>query len=663
MLQAMRNGMNSWITKSIFSLLLLLALGGLVLSDTGGFFRGGVNKGSVAKIGGQEVSFVEFDKIYRTAIDEFPYKTLLNVPEYRYALAKETLQKEIETRIVGLTANDLGLVIDDKIAAKNLREYLKPLTEEGNMLDKTALQYILQKRRISEDMLVNNIKNQTAIRLLMSSITAPVHPSKQMIFDIYQIENEMRSAHFTKIKYSNFKVGEPSDDDVRKFYLTNATKWMTDEYRKISILKITPEAVLEKEFGKNAITDKDVKELYDARLAEFTEEDKKNVAIATFKKEEDANRIFKFLKKNPSKNLKEALNKNKDIVAIYMPAEEYIKSNILPAELAEPTFNFKKDKGAVAPVKSALGWHLAFIEKTVRGKVTEFTSVKDKLRQELVIDKSSDALFELINELEDMFAAGDTAKEAGSFLNLPVSEIPPISNNFKDIDGKEVKLDELEKAGVRYAFSQKPDEYIKAELHELGNGSFIAVSVSKIIPPQKKPFETVKKEVIKEWQVEEQKKQAQKMASKIIAEIKNKSKSLKEFDKEKNIKISYMPLKKVNSSFTGDNNNSLPKEFLAKLADIKAENDVISFSDNEGVIVTQLEKIFITELPNKEEEFSKEQLQLVNSIRAKLEENLKNEIAEQYLNAQIAKYGVKINEYSFEKKYGVKAQKEEISQY
>ena len=663
MLQAMRNGMNSWITRSIFSALLLLALGGLVLSDSGGFFREGVNKGTVAEIGSQELSFVQFDRSYRRAIEDFPYKSLLKVPEYRSALAKETLQKEIETRMLSLAAREDGLIISDKIAAKEIREYLKPLTEEGNMFDKTALQYVLRKQGISEAMLVNNIKNRTAVKLLMSAVTTPIRASKQVVHDMYQIKNEKRSAYFTKIKLANFKVETPSDEILKKFYAEQQDRWMTPEYRKISILKITPEAILEKEFGKDAITEKEVKELYDARIAEFSEEDKKKVAIATFKKQEDANKISKYLENHKGKTLKEALKANEDVIAVYLPADIYKRSDILPEELSEPVFSFDKDKGALKPIKSALGWHIAFVEETMKGKVTPFEKVKDKLREELVLEKTSDSLFETVNELEDMFAAGDTAQEAGKFLELPVVELDPISADSKDTEGNKIILDDIEMAGLRYGFSQKLDDYIKAEMHELANGSFIAVSIDKIIPPHKKDFKLVKDEVLKDWKKSEQEKLANSKATEIINKVRNSKAKLADLEKAENITISYMPPQKIVGVFKGDSKNTTPKEFLAKLSELENEGDIISIPDEDGIVVLQLEKIIIPELSAEEKDLTEEQRQELSSIKSSIDEDMKNEISEQYLNAKIAKYGVKINEYSFEKRYGVKAQEEELGQY
>lgn len=130
MLQAMREGMNSWILKTVLILLLGGAMGGLVLMDTISFWRTGVSRGSVANVAGEEISFVEFDRQYRMDLRRIPPE-LSQKPDVRAVVARDTLQEQMQKRLLVKATADSGLIVGDVVAAERIREYLKPLTDQG----------------------------------------------------------------------------------------------------------------------------------------------------------------------------------------------------------------------------------------------------------------------------------------------------------------------------------------------------------------------------------------------------------------------------------------------------------------------------------------------------------------------------------------------------
>jgi peptidyl-prolyl cis-trans isomerase D len=59
-MQALRDGAGTGFLKIILMGLLVMAVGGLVFTDVGGFFRGGVGNNDVARVGDTKIGVVEF---------------------------------------------------------------------------------------------------------------------------------------------------------------------------------------------------------------------------------------------------------------------------------------------------------------------------------------------------------------------------------------------------------------------------------------------------------------------------------------------------------------------------------------------------------------------------------------------------------------------------
>ncbi|TNE32995.1 MAG: hypothetical protein EP349_00390, partial [Alphaproteobacteria bacterium] len=484
MLQAMREGMNSWILKTVLVLLLGGALGGLVLMDTISFWRTGVSRGSVANVAGEEISFVEFDRQYRMDLRRIPPE-LSQKPDVRAVVARDTLQEQMQKRLLVKATADSGLIVGDVVAAERIREYLKPLTDQG-ALESVALATILQQRQLSERALVDMLRQELAVEIMMSALVVPVTAPQQEVVDWLQYDMEMRAGDYIRISDEGFKVDVPDEESLQKFHAEKTVLWMSPEYRSFSMLVLTPEKVLTEMEGIDIVSDEELKKTYEEHIADYTEADKRTVTQAVFGTEEDAKTVFVQLAEGKEKTLAAAVEKAKIEDAQIIEAEEHTAQSIFPEEISGAVFGFEKDTGAVGPIQSPLGWHVVNITATARGNVTSFDEVKESLRSDWILDHASDPLYTKISELEDMFAGGANVQEAAEFLNIGFDEVPFLTAASMDADGKAYGLnpEKHAQAVLGKVFAMNKDDDIKAEVLEMDDGSFIAVSLDEVKPAQ-----------------------------------------------------------------------------------------------------------------------------------------------------------------------------------
>ncbi len=661
MLQAMREGMNSWILKTVLILLLGGAMGGLVLMDTISFWRTGVSRGSVANVAGEEISFVEFDRQYRMDLRRIPPE-LSQKPDVRAVVARDTLQEQMQKRLLVKATADSGLIVGDVVAAERIREYLKPLTDQG-ALESVALATVLQQRQLSEKALVDTLRQELAVEIMMSALVVPVTAPPQEVLDWLQYDMETRAGEYIRISGAGFKADAPDEESLQKFHADKTALWMSPEYRSFSLLVLTPEKVLTEIEGIEIVSDADLKKTYEDHIADYTEADKRTVTQAVFGTEEDAQAVFALLKDGKAKTLAEAAEKAGTEDAQIMEAEEHTAQSIFPEEISDAVFGFEKDKGAVGPIKSPLGWHVVNVTATARGNVTSFDAVKETLRSDWILDHASDPLYTKVSELEDMFAGGASVQEAAEFMQIGFDNVPFLTSMGAAADGKAYPLqpEKHAQAVLEKVFAMSKDDEIKAEVLEMDDGSFIAVSLDEVKPAQKIPYEDVAENVRETWVKSEKKKQMRDRAEKIADAVRTDGKTLAAAAKEFGYNTAQIsPRSRSKMHLTEDGKNAVPTEAVTRLFDLTAEGDAAALQSGDDIVVVTLTK---RDLPDLGEDAAAAAVSEAAISRAMIERGLRDDIVRQFLAAIEKKYGVQVNEFSFEKQYGKAAQEEALGGY
>ena len=123
-----------------------LAVGGLVLMDMGGFFRGGITHTDVAKIGRTKVSAPEFDRIVRRAISRLGISPQ---DAYKAGYVDQILKSEIRAQIMERASREHGIMVNGDIVTEHIRKLVAPMVEQNNNA-KDIMQNILFNQGLSE---------------------------------------------------------------------------------------------------------------------------------------------------------------------------------------------------------------------------------------------------------------------------------------------------------------------------------------------------------------------------------------------------------------------------------------------------------------------------------------------------------------------------------
>ncbi len=211
LLRSMRNGFLS----ALFMGLLVLGGISLIFTDWNGMFHGGVDKTDVAKVDGTPIKIAEFN----SRVNRILHQQQINQSAaYQMGLIDNILRQEIFEILLKKDAAALGIRIQDRIIADQIRDLISPLKKNG-VTDKEALKQFLEMQGMSEGQLTSALRDDLTSKILKATITSGAYIPKAMVDNILAYQNETRSVDVAFYPNASVSITDkPTDADLEKYY-------------------------------------------------------------------------------------------------------------------------------------------------------------------------------------------------------------------------------------------------------------------------------------------------------------------------------------------------------------------------------------------------------------------------------------------------------------
>ncbi|MEM6812350.1 MAG: peptidyl-prolyl cis-trans isomerase [Pseudomonadota bacterium] len=628
MLRAMRDGTKGGFLKYILLGFMAMAVGGLVLTDVGGFFRGGLGTNVVAKGKGIEIGIQEFDRTVRRVLAR---QGLAPSEAYRMGLIDQALRNEIQTRILAKEAQKIGIYANDTVVAQEIGRLSESLSIEG-MTKSEALRTTLRSQGITEDEFVTALRNEISVTILTQAIATnarelPLEQAKAL----YQFQNEARDFEGIVLTHASVSdVEQPSEENLQKFYEARKIEFAIPEQRSITLATLKSDMV-----AKNvSITDEEAKAYYDQNIITYSKPERRTLEQAILKDQASAQEILNRIQdKNVSfEQAVEDVTESKDG---YLGENAFGKDSLIEA-VSEQVF--AAEKGSfVGPVETPLGWNIVLVKDIIEPQVTPFEEVKRSIKDNLLNDRLADELIEAANTLDDQLASGEPLETLVSELGLTTESFSKITVSGTTLDGTDrLKGYEGDKAKIlEAAFDYDIGE--STPVMEMADGRFVVARIDEIVPLSYKPFEEVRSQIQNDWINEQKRLSNQLRASQMLQSIQG-GMSLADAAKEAGSRI--QTFTKLNRA-EAKNPMTLPNIRQVFSA---AQGETIQLNNNDGIIIGQVKNIT---LPDVEKSSDK-----IAELREQNSEYLAQEYLGQYLTALLNEYKVQINAALLQQVYG-----------
>ncbi len=572
MLQSLNSGLNSKILRGLFGILLLAALAGLALTDVGGFFRnGGFSRSDLAKVGNTELSVQQFDPIYRHQL-----QTAGIGPDQARAmgLPNMILQQEITRQTLLQAAKRVGINVSDTYVAKHLQKQLKFVPVPGS--DKDKLQTILQSMNLSEAEFVAAIKGDTAAQLFSDTISGQIKAvPATMASAVNAAATQSRQAEIITLTENNLPaVKAPTDAELQKYLDENKDLYQVPEQRTITIATIAQDKLV----PAVTIDDAVVRKYYDDNKDQFAAPARVQFIQAIASDEKAVRVLFDAAQKD---GLEKAATAQK---ARFIKQDWYDKT-ALPNELTSVLFGAGQiaKTGLVAPVHSAIGWHVVETSAYQPESTKTFDTVKSEIADQLKQEKTDTAVNNVIEEIENQ--AGDGVAIA--------KIIEPYQGNVLHADGVDkaaglaklaaLKLPDDAQANIQEAVFTL-NEGDTSPIIETKAGTYLLVHVDKVTAPHLPGFAAIKTALTADWTKQQREGQLDKEIDAVIGDYDSKKPDVKAIaDKHK------LPYRQT--EFVARDSKDLPVEVQNVLFNLSPHNDLTSVKTKDGAVVIRLSGI------------------------------------------------------------------------
>ena len=468
----------------IIVLLLVLGLAGFGLQDV--LSRWGTSK--LAAVGEVEISTEEFGQSFIREINYISQnigKNLTIEEAKSFGLHLQVVERLINRSLLDQLLIDLKISVGDVLLLKNLKTNPNFKNAEGNF-DRKKYNDYLSKINLSENEFEKILRNDLSRGLFTQILDPNFNHNQNIVKTIAGYIGEEREVKLYKLNYdTNTSLQDFNKDEVRKFYENNKNNYSSKSIRKYSVLNINQSQFL----NEIEITEEEIQNIYEERKQNFTQPEFRELSRIIFQTSDLANEALNKILSNEKtfEQIGKDLNLNRKEIFF----GTYSKID-LDDELSDFIFDTKiKKNSIVGPINGELGFELYKVNKIIPEFVLGEEKAKSQIINEIQLENSLNKLSEMIPEVEDMIASGETLEEIARKYQMNIENIE-IS-----------KGDELPKKyrnkNLKTYFNEASND--NSDLLQIEDNTFISIRLDEEIEPIIPSFEKIYDQLLDDYKI------------------------------------------------------------------------------------------------------------------------------------------------------------------
>ena len=219
MLEYLRNASEKPIAKVLITILAFSFVGwgvaewifGNVMSDT-----------TLVRVGSEKLSVQEYNLESSRELASMTRDEMRNIyvdPVASQKFQNDIISKLTTQRMVENRGKEMGFIVSDHRIAREIREY--PEFQENGQFSTLKFDSVLRDSGYSESDFAEILRANVLRSMVLGAVGAPIKTPAFATTAMYNARNAERNIDYTTVKFNDFKVGTPSDDDLRAYYAQN----------------------------------------------------------------------------------------------------------------------------------------------------------------------------------------------------------------------------------------------------------------------------------------------------------------------------------------------------------------------------------------------------------------------------------------------------------
>lgn len=518
MLAGLRRGLNTWIAR-LFFMVLVAAFGLWGVADVVRNLGG--SDGSVATVGDRKIQMPELQEVYRRQLAEVTKMfggKIDPTPEIRRSVAAQSIDRLVTQSAIDQSAANLGIVASDAAVRQTIFDMPAFKGTDGKF-SRPQFDNVLRNNGLTEQHFLQIMRSDLMQRQLLDAVAAGASVSDTETRQVYAFQNEKRVADSVDIAFASMPdPAAPTEAQLQRWYDNHPDKYRTPELRRVKAIVLSPETIAK----DMEIGDADLKTAWDQHRGDYEKPERRTAEVVTAPDEPKAAALTRDWQGGADWAAMQAKAKEAGGTTVELP-------NAQRAEFPDPALAdavFASKQGDVqGPVKTAFGYDLVKVTSIAPGGGKTFDEAKPELRTRLIAEKSADLVDQRANKIDQLLAGGTTLEDLPADMGIGAAQgtLDAQGNTAEGTPAPIPGPAALRPALVQAAFRLKvgdPPVLTQAPNGPNNEVSYYAVQVEQITPPAPKPLKDVEEAVKEDWRRDEIHREAETQAAKLLAAVK-----------------------------------------------------------------------------------------------------------------------------------------------
>lgn len=458
--------------------LLLIGLMGFGATNFSGTVR------TIGSVGDQNISVDAFARELQREMRAIQAQTgqPMTIADARsYGLDQSVVARLTQLAALDHETEQLGLSVGDENLQREIIRIPAFQGLDGNF-DRETYRFALEQANLNENVFEDDLRAESARTLVQSAIVSGVEMPDTMADTLTDYIAARRSFTWAPLGEEALSepLPEPTDAELQAYYDENGAAFTLPETKMITYVLLTPADVLD-----DIAVDADaIRRLYDERISEFSQPERRLVERLVYPNEEAASNALAQVEVGGATF--ESLVQDRGLELDDIDMGDVIASDL--GDAADEVFS--ADVGdVVGPLPSDLGPALFRVNGKLDARTTTFEDVEDQLRDELAGDQARRQIEARAEPIEDILAGGATLEEAAEETELTIGTL-------------EWTPDSAEGPAAYATFNEAAAEVTSEDFPQidfLDDGGIFALRLDETLPERPEPFDSAREKVAEAW--------------------------------------------------------------------------------------------------------------------------------------------------------------------
>lgn len=473
---------------------------------------GAVASGSVAKVGGTQVS----TKDLSGRVDQQMREARQRQPGIDIAgfVASGGVESTLDRLLNGMALQVFGerngvrasdRLIDGQIAS------IPGFQGLSGKFDEKTFRAALAQQRVTEAELRADIANGAISTQLIGPIAGATQVPAEIAKVYAQLLLERRAGEIGIIPAASLPAGPaPTAQEVQTYYQRNIARFTIPERRVLRYASFDASRVAD----KAKPTDAEIAQAYAANRQRYAARETRDLSQVIVLDQATANSIRQRVAGGASvADAARAAGLEASAVTGSDKAGFAAQSSAAVADAA-----FAAAEGAVVgPVRSPLGWHVVQVRKVTQIPAKSLADARAELTKELTATKQQEALTDLVASIEEEASAGASVSEVAQKFGLQLTTTKPLLPNGADPDAPAAPPAEVA-AVLAPAF--EADLSDDPQVSALGqSGRYLLWDIESVVAPTPRPLASVREVAVQAIVRDRQLREARRLARQVSAAV------------------------------------------------------------------------------------------------------------------------------------------------